>query len=288
MRNFALRAAFVALALAVVPTAANADWLSAYSGNTVFNTPTSAPNGDGLVNFAVYHNDDNFASFGVNGATIASLLTDGTNYGNPADSDNAGYVYFYQIVNTDPNAGESFLDTLDVPILGPNSVRTAGSINGYVFTEGAANTNVGPTANQYLGSELGNGPPGPGSPMNPGTTPTGVAEETGNLPLFQFDSNDPTWSSGGLPDGTGYLSFSFFQTSTGRFTSLVFITSDLAPVVREARLRDGVSNFGPVPVPSPEPATMGLIALGVSMFGGLGVVRRLRRKATDFTPEAAA
>jgi len=287
MRNFALRAAIVALALAVVPSGADASFIPGFTGNTQMGTPGARA--DGVVNFAVWDNINNdFAAFYAAATGGLSITND---FGSVAAS---RYIYVYQVVNTNPVgslADDSDLEALFVARVTGSTITASGYGNGAVFSEGG--NAVGPAGNTRLGLE-GNDfdPTLNGVPSQSGVVTAGITANAGagNILNIEEDEEFPTSTGGLIPtDGTPAVQFNYVARAPGQYTSLMFLGALDAPQYYRGTLTDGQNTFGDVPVPSPEPATMGLIALGVSLMGGLGMARRLRKgRGADATAEVVA
>jgi len=280
MKSLVVRVAAVALAISTLPGAAHADWVTGGSALT------SAPAGsaDGLINYAVWHNDGTnsgnlFTQMGI--ASVTALGGGGSDITNVSGYETAKYAYVYQVVNTSYPVGadEHKLDGFFVEI----GDKTAGGVkgvaiaNGYVFTEGDPNnTHVGPTNNQRLGFNSQT------SPLE-GATVSGTATDSGANSAITADwnsfPNDPTVPK---PDAVKFTFTNFLLTDG--YTTLMIITSDLGPGAARGATQDGGEAYGLIATPggtgplvdAPEPSTFGLIALAIPLVG-FGYARRLRK-----------
>jgi len=287
MRLRILRAATVALAILALPSAADAEWLSGFSGHTYMNSPN--PDADGVVNFAVYRvtdsdwTDDFGAAFQ---ASIVSLTAPGSLQGN--------FVYFYQVVNTNETGGAGDHTLNSLYLRNGGTILEAGYANQQVFNEpveGATgptgNTRLGPNNTSIAGDVLD------GVPTHSGTTPDGFVTNTGAGPTNSFEGLPPqviTFPSGSGVSGSA-VRFNFTAiapgTTTGSpYTSVMFVVSNAAPIYAEGVLRNSdASASGDIPVPSPEPGTLALLGLGLPLLGW-GYARRQR--ASKAVAEATA
>jgi len=290
MRRFVLRVAAVALALVALPAAADAGWMAPYTGNTQMALPVTLTNqgdrADGVVNFAVYDNTDgsfnSFFSTGFKNALGDSLTnntTEGT-FGSLSGVANSNYIYVYQVVNSNPVqllGSDSALDSLFLRAQG--SLTAGGWANGFIFNDGTAD--VGPTGNQRLGHEgpdfdlLVDGIPSEtaadvGSTINVNTL-TVVSHSSPNARNIAGLDLDTTFPGSVTPA----IQFDYDAAQTGKYTYLMILASNQAPIYRRGTISDGSHTDGDVPLPSPEPGTLALIGLGLPLLGW-GYVRRLR------------
>lgn len=259
-------------------TDAEAGWIARLTGNTQL---SDNPNSDGIVNFAVYRPDtsDWVTELGL-GSVVESLLLSGT-----VDVD-AAYVFFYQIVNTDPNVHptepDHELHVLKVPNYSPGALTSIGYLKDTVFTDGAP---VGPSGNRFLGSEAPGDDKGDdvvdGVPSESGVTGIGFASDSAAYdPLTgSMNSGDHlarfTWDQVVIP---GFGVFGDGAIPTGSYSSVVFMTTDLdyEPDYHKGNLRNGdPPSDGDLPRPNPEPGSLILLALGLP---AAAVARRLRSR----------
>lgn len=257
-------------ALLLSPCSARAGFLTAFTGNTQM---SDYSNSDGIVNFAVYQNTT------ANWATALGLSPSTLSGGGAIDTA-AQYVYFFQIVNTDPNANgiDPPLEVLKVAS-GQIPYGSAGFLSNTVFNDTSGSA-VGPSGNRYLGSE---GPPS--SPEDKGDN----SSETGSF----LNSTTPFVSAASAYNpqqadvgGAGAGNFADFvwgpvagsgEIPLGSFSSVVFLTSNMAPSFGEGDLRDGSPlSDGPIPVQGPEPASWVLSILGILGLAGRHGWRRVR------------
>ncbi|HEX6960765.1 MAG TPA: hypothetical protein VF175_02780, partial [Lacipirellula sp.] len=242
---------------------ASAGFLSNYSGNSQFQFDGAATS-DGIVNFAVYHNPgggDWTDDFGLPAGTIQQLFEpsgSGQSVGNGLDT-TAEYVYFYQIVNTDPNTSdESELKSLELFLPGTTSMITsAGYLDDYVFDDGGP---TGPTGNARLGTftdtTAADDVPGDATPSESGAVPSGsgfVAHGSAVEP----DNADEI--------GSSTIEFNFtaqVPIPPGGFSSVFFLTSFGAPIYHPELLEDGDNTHADIPIPNPEPSSVAM-TLGV-------------------------
>jgi hypothetical protein len=311
MRSLILRAATVALAILALPSAADAGWMTEFTGNTQTGLPGAQ--GDGVINFAVFDNTGTTAaskfsgqSFYTTGFATAlgqSLISGSGNIGSLADLNNSSYIYVYQMVNTNPRGAESDLEGLFLkgsgyltgdgsmddpyaPNLNPGWLTAAGWANGYIFHDGTAKVGPNtPTNNQRLGGN--DGQTGSGSFD---TAVDGKPSEKASDPGSTIDVNALTIVSddGGITVSS--VSVDFFPEDdsteialqyhvagmpTNTYSYLMIIASNHAPIYQRGTTSDGQHADGDIPVPSPEPGTLALIGLGLPLLGW-GYVRRLR------------
>jgi hypothetical protein len=276
-----LRPLALAAALLVAPSAAEAAFLPAFTGHGEFFNPNDGA--DGVVNFAVLENTDgilNAADFGGNAAFFAALTT-GQSYGNLAALTSSRYIYLYQVANSDQGntAPETEL-RIDRLLLGTsiNLVTAGGTASGFVFNDNTAGS-TGPvnTANA-LGTGISpdagvNGVPGQSGVVAPSFVvdasavgavfePSGVSVRPGPITGFGFRFNDP-------------------ELASGNYSTILFIASNSTPAYMPGNLSNG-SDFsaGDTPLPTPEPGTMALLALGLPVIG-VRCIRRFRRGAAE-------
>lgn len=283
MRSLVLRAAAVALALTALPNAADAGWEPGYNGNSQLVAPSARA--DGVINFAVYKTEDAdwTDDFGAGFDAAVRTFMGSTNVAV------GSYIYFYQVVNTNPNNPESSLSNLYLASSG--SLNAAGTVDGYLFTEGSGpGSTVGPVGNQRLGAENGpNDSTVNGVPSNGTTPPSGFVFNSGAVNIGNYDDDDeafPDNTPGDESDDIPARKFSFSNTlAVDMYSSVAFLISPNAPKYGMGSLQDGGYTRGDVPVPSPEPGTFALLGLGLPLLGW-GYARRLR--ASKAVAEAVA
>ena len=253
----------VGLTFFAIATHAQAGWIAQLTGNTQM---SESANSDGIVNFAVYRPDtSNWVSELGLGSVAISLLM-----GTPIDLD-AEYVFFYQVVNTDPNPdpGEPDhpLHVLKLPNYAPTAITSMGFLSDTVFTDGAP---VGPAGNRFLGSEAPGDDKGDdvldGVPSESGVTGVGFASDPSAYdPIAAtVDSGNQmarfAWDQLYIP---GFGVYGDGAIPTGGYSSVVFMTTDLPymPDYGEGNLRNGDNpSDGDLPRPNPEPASVLLFA----------------------------
>ncbi len=255
-------AAAVALAATFAP--ARAGWLTHLTGNTQM---SESANSDGIVNFAVYKPDTNnwVAELGLGGVATSLLL------GTPIDLD-AAYVFFYQVVNTDPNPDISepdhALHVLKLPNYAPGAITSMGFLSDTVFTDGAP---VGPAGNRFLGTEAPGDDKGDdpldGAPSESGVSGVGFASDPAAYDPITATANSGnnmamfTWDQLFIP---GFGVYGDGAIPTGGYSSIVFMTTDIPymPDYGEGNLRNGDNpSDGDLPRPNPEPASLMLLAM---------------------------
>ncbi len=273
-----LRTAVTLAVLSALSHPASAGWLTSLTGNTQM---SDNPSSDGIVNFAVYKPDTNnwVTELGLSGVATSLLLS------NYIDVD-AAYVFFYQVVNTDPNAvpgdPDHDLHVLKLPNYSSSALTSIGYLADTVFTDGAP---VGPAGNRFLGSEAPGDDKGDdvvdGIPSESGVSGVGFASDSSayNPISGVMDSGDSmarfTWDQVIIP---GFGVFGDGAIPTGGYSSVVFMTTDLdyLPSYYKGNLRNGdPPSDGDLPRPNPEPGSLILMALGVP---AAIAARRLRNR----------
>jgi len=293
-----MRAAAVALALAVIPTKADAAWLVDYTGYTSVGQPTDKV--DGIINFGVYQNNGVTGNWATDLGIASALLPSGA-------QTSANYVYFYSVVNSyrpSANLPDETLVSLYIDTQQRDTsfgiVQGSGLGAGFTDLQGLVGTTTTVTNttsgagvnNRLLGGGLNENGPSTGDPQPLDGVPTHViSEETPIPPIGILTGPLGTSSSTLLPQGgtavSGYVNDPLYNVQarqatfllgTNQFSTLVFVTSDYAPTFGGGTLK-GASGYsgGDVPVPTPEPGTLALLAMAVPLFGW-GYKRRLRLK----------
>jgi hypothetical protein len=251
-----------------------------FVGNTQFINPVLLVNSgsDGVVNFGVYARSVGDADWTDDfGAAVDAAIgggVDGT----------ASFVYFYQVVNSDPipvlGAPDDALVQLDV-FTPPGTVTSAGDVAGFVFSDlTAAGAGTGPAGNVRLGTAADvTAPPddvfGDASPSEAGPFLSAAAP-------FVADGSALS------PTSVTFLALQTqfdFAVPAGAYTSVLFFTSNFAPTHFIADLSDGGSTSGDIPsplgplttTPTPEPGTWAMTIGALAI--GLTAVFMNRRKA---------
>jgi hypothetical protein len=230
----ALVVAAVAMASHVGLSTARAGYIPGFVGSTTLGGGAGTANG--IVNYAVFQNTTNdwLTALGVNTTTAIALA--GTTI-NTTDQ----YVYMYEIVNTD---AANNLAQLKVTFLNPDqTISSIGYFDHRVFLDGT-NSQVGPPGHPSIVNGLtgtgttSSGPAGPAS-INPG----GANKNSGNNQA-SFD-----WTNQIPPAG---------------FSSIVFVTTNVAPNFVPTSIRDNAGNqsVGLAPGVVPEPASSVMLLTG--------------------------
>ncbi|HJT35494.1 MAG TPA: PEP-CTERM sorting domain-containing protein [Pirellulales bacterium] len=260
---------------------ANAQFQPGFTGWTEFADAGSSAGG--VVDFAVYQNTGadggNWVSQLGLGSSIASAGVLDSSGGSTVDS-TASYVFFYEVVNTAPAAGNGSIANFNV-----NSYTTpytsGGWLNNYVFNDmavtnthpyiGTQPTGTPPDNQQYyypsaMGQSLDSATPFTNSGVST-TAPTGVA------------------SLGGADNG-GQATFqwtTFFGNhllTANHYSPVLFLTSNTTPSYAPGSL-SSTSGMNPsdgnIPTQAPEPAT--LLMWGAGALGVAVMIRRRRKLA---------
>jgi len=243
-----------------------ADYLSGFTGNTQFNGTKAVkffPAGDtGVVSFAVFDRTTGGA-LDLSGANILS--------GTTALANSARYVYLYEVVN---NLSKSpAIDALNVQ--NPDAYTTLGYLSGKVFKDVA--TRDGGALVQGTNTALGPNPtpnPGGASVVTIGQQVGGIAAGNGAI-----DSEGESSIGSTLPD---FATFTFASPITfGKNSSVVFLTSNYAPVMMEALIHDGTFTVADIPTAvTPEPTSVAM--LGAGLLGAGWIYRRRRQSPVPF------
>jgi hypothetical protein len=275
-----LRPLALAAALLVAPSAAEAAFLPAFTGHGEYINPNGGA--DGIVNFAVYENTDNSldaADFGGDAGFFAAL-TGGRTFGTSAALTSSRFIYLFQVANTNPSLPPPDELRIDKLLLGTDIalVTAAGTASGYVFNDNTAGSSGAVTTTNALGTGIStdagvDGVPGQSGVVAPsftnvGVTPviagfeTGLSVEPGAITGFGFD-------------------FAGAELAPGNYSTILYIASNSTPAYMPANLSNGANfSFGDTPLPTPEPGSMALIALGLPLIGAR-CVRRFRRGAAE-------
>src|SRR3569623_536718 len=214
------------IAVALQPAAAEAGFLTGFSGWTMMSDNSTATE---LVNFTVYQND------GTSGGNWTPQLgvspTDGT--GGGVDTQ-AQYVYMYEVVNVGgatSKIGFFNINSYDQPY------SSAGWLSGKVFNDGAA---VGPSGNQYIGTEPGSTPPD--DQLN-GVPSTSGLSLSGTPFANSATAVNPAGADAGGLGNSDFAAFGFLSGIThtflsGKFSSVLFLTSNTAPTYSGGNVLD--------------------------------------------------
>jgi len=284
-----IRFGFGALLFSCIAASAQAGFVSGFVGNsetylfTLFPTTVGGSDlldgvGDGVINFAVYETEtgDWLSELGVEANPM--VITDiGGSAGDP-DSD-AAYVYFYQMVNSNPAAGEERLTDLFIQ-------RGLFDQGGYITVSGVPavfDETVGGATGGWANPSIGTAAPAPTAGVvnagDPDTNPENgipgfgagsvegfVGDSTAAVPtslnrsasFYNFE-----WVGAGIPVPTAtVLSHSV----------VVYLTSSRPPAYLLGRTQDGQYADGDVPSNVPELGTFamsfGALAMGlIAAFG---------------------
>jgi hypothetical protein len=256
--------------VALIGLTANAGFVGSHTGNsqTVYDDSLVAqPSSDGLINFAVYHNlsGDWRTNLGIGSSSIPFNFA-----GTGPTTGTEEFVYFYQVVNTNPDTtGEpatpdSGLSLLQVGVSSIGVFSSAGYITVGGINADFAGLSVGPATTDTM---PGNGAPGFSFAPAPGFAP----DATASSPLIL------STATGG---GTFYQ-FTFAPILTGGFSSIVYLTADSAPIYLKSKVHDGHFTGGDAPSPGPPgtaitPEPTSLIMLFGTVFCS-GVVATIRK-----------
>ena len=256
------------IVLTAWPAALQAGFLSQYTGNTQMSD--SGASVGGVVDFAVYQNPA-----GHNWAADLGLTSalSGTGGGSPDTS--AGYVYFYEVVNTAPNAGNGSIAHFNVG--NTDAPFTSGGwLKGYVFND-ANNKAVGPPSNPFLGPAASGDDPFNNQPSHSGVS-------LGSPPFTNsgVSPTDPTGvaslgGSGSANTATFLWTILFGNSLIGQnsYSPVLFFTSSNSPMYGIGSISDpsGLNPAdGGIPSQAPEPATLLMWSIGA--LGCLVVARK--------------
>lgn len=281
MKPRALSLSLVA-ALAAICGQANAQFQPGFTGWTEF--ADSGSSAGGVVDFAVYQNSGadggNWVSQLGLSSSIASAGVLDSNGGNTVDS-TAQFVFFYEVVNTAPAAGNGSIANFNV-----NSYTTpytsGGWLNNYVFNDtavtnthpyiGTQPTGTPPDNQQYyypsvMGQSLDSAMPFTNSGVTT-TAPTGVASLGGA-------------GGGGAATFQWTTFFGNHLLAASHYSPVLFLTSNTTPSYSAGSLSStsGMNaSDGNIPTQAPEPAT--LLMWGAGALGLAAMIRRRRKLAT--------
>ena len=254
-----LSAILAVLVLAASPPLVRAGFIPAFTGNTQMSDAGATVGG--VVDFAVYQNPtgDNW----VTDLGLTSAVSGGSSGGGSVDT-GASFVYFYEVVNTAPNAGDGTIAHFNV---GNSSTpfTSGGWLQGYVFNDANGNA-VGPPGNPFLGPAASGDDPANNLPSTSGvnlgdppftnvgvtpTNPTGVASLGGS-------------ANGGTATFLWTILFGNALIGQNGYSPVLFFTSDKSPVYAMGSISDpsGLNAAdGGVPSQAPEPATIVLFSM---------------------------
>jgi len=231
---------------------------------------------DGTVSFAVYERTDpNW----TNDAALAGLGAIVDQFDGSVHT-NAKYVYFYQVVNTDPlpsALGDNALDTFFDIYSALGTVTGAGYVAGTVFDDGAPIS----IANPGLG--IGGGAAGDVDPTSADGIPSSVY---GGVVAFSSVAGVVPTGVAVLP-GSVEFQFSAPAIASTASSTIVFITSNYKPEYIFGTLTDTGATDGNIPSPGgtlgsvvPEPSSV-VMLLGTFAAGLAAVWAKNRRKANN-------
>ena len=243
---------------------------------------------DGLVNFGVYKATDtnwtdDFIAMGIPAAAVNYLTNSGS-------ANNALYVYMYQVVNTNPVPGipEDPLEHLQIPLTVGSVISGSGYITNTVFDD-TTPLSTGPTGpggllSNRLGLLVGTAPslgdanldgvPSEVVLTAPGLVAQGAAIEPTGVTIDPFEIQFD-WTPkfvGSIPPSS--------------WSSIVFFTSNNAPVYASSRVRDFGSTANELPTPagplgvSPTPEPSNFVMFGGVLVCGIVASVTYRRQNT--------
>lgn len=285
-----LLAAWVGIAL---PGTVRGDFMVSHTGHTVFGSNGAGglgdPGGDGHVSFAVYQNTsgDWTNALGLTGSAVS--LAPGTSL-----TSGARYVYFYQIVNTDPiqNGLDSALTSLT--LRGAADLATSvGYLHGQVFNDigiqGGSAVSQGPVTGANVNLSI--------NTSDPDTLDDGIPSASG----FDFTDVAFTDGAGQRPDSylkeSGDLRFNFqdltdvmgmnlgdFRIAPGAFSTVMFFTSDAGPGYRFSILENSADTQADLPVPVPEPSSLWVMLITGLPLAAISAMSWFRRSKKIANP----
>lgn len=237
------------IATAMHGPAAEAGYVNGFTGSVTLTSGVGGNTANGIINFAVWNSTSGnwLTDLGVSGA---GQTTNFNGTVNPADT----YVYLYEVVNTDLNNN---LQQLKVTFNNPGvTITSMGIFNNRVFLSGNGMP-VGPAGNQAIGNNglLGTGTTSSGQTSPPLINPIGATQNSGN----------------------NQASFAFTLTP-GQYTSIMYVTTNIAPSFAPGQIRDnnGGISIGSVPGVVPEPSSIALLLGGI----GISSLALRRRRAS--------
>ncbi len=261
---------------------AQAGWVPGFTGNSQFELGYNGPTADGVVSFAVWDNaggDTWDVDLGVEPnrmkINVLGQQDIGTLHGD------APYIYFYQVVNTDPDtSSEDVLSEFQVQrgIFTEGGFLVAGNVPA-VFNEAtvAGSTPVDNvnTALDAAGSATGT----PTTDWTPGNHIPGDPNASLASTPFVGDASAVTPVTLNLQ--VGYYDFEFGNGISDNpigYSAVMYLTSDLAPRYLLGALHDGNAVAdGDIPSNTPEPGSF-VMVLGALFCGLAAVVSGTRRK----------
>lgn len=266
---------------AVTCSQANAQFQPGFTGWTEFADAGSSAGG--VVDFAVYKNDGNNGGDWTQQLGLTGALTGvvDSNNGNTVDS-TAQYVFFYEVVNTAPAAGNGSIANFNV-----NSYTTpytsGGWLTNYVFND-AAVTNTHP----YIGTQPTGTPPDNQQYYYPSVMGQSLDSATPFTNSGVTTTAPLTVSSlGGSGGGGGEATFQWLNfgpnnhlLTANHYSPVLFLTSNTTPSYAPGSLSSTGGSHpsdGNIPTQAPEPAT--LLMWGVGAFGLTLMIRRRRKLA---------
>jgi hypothetical protein len=265
-------------------SAARAEFLSAFSGNTQMSDAVTSPSAGvrGVVSFSVFLNNSPDFVAAMNaalGLSSSNQLTASTVAGGGTIDLDAKYVYLYQVVNTAPTGvGGPSIQTLE--IANPSNAFTSA---GYFFPKAFRDNPdgaVGIFNTQMTNTGLGTDPTsddvaGDSTPSLSGET---FVDAGGDDTITTFaNPKEANLVTGGNP-----ITFTFSGDdliTPHRTSTIVFLTSNVAPGYAVGKIGDAAvtttKSDGDIPsAVVPEPGSLVLCGLGVGLLGFYGWRRR--------------
>lgn len=282
---FKLRA--IALPLVAVFAAlcsqATAQFQPGFTGWTEF--ADSGSSAGGVVDFAVYQNTgadggDWTQQLGLTNSIASAGVLD-SNGGSTVDS-TAQYVFFYEVVNTAPAAGNGSIANFNVNSYS-NPYSSGGWLNNYVFNDTAV-TNTHP----YIGTQPTGTPPDNQQYYYPSSSgqsldPTTPFTNSGVSTTAPADVASLGGAGGGGAATFQWLNINnlgFHLLGASHYSPVLFLTSNTGPSYAPGSL-SSTSGLNPsdgnIPTQAPEPAT--LLMWGAGALGLTLMIRRRRKLA---------